>query len=543
MSDNSQNSNSDQDLDTIPEETPTKGENINRFGLGTLAVFQFALALISVILLNFLSCTNHKRIDLTRHADFTLAQTTQQYLESPEVRSRQLPIKMIAVVKQSSPYYLRLRAQLENYRRFSDNNIELEFIDPTHDRDRLQDFVTTYQRGVSANQRGIAAETILIDARNEISDAQSSPEDEKVDLAKHIRSIPVTSLFIEEIDRFNKKFISTWNDESLLTSYLVSAVEGTPRRFYFIVDKARIDAQAKGTPAWKNFQSLLLQQNIELKPLQISATERIPDDAEGIAIIAPSFDFDEREITTLKEYWDRTSSSFFITLDPEAKLKLFKSFLREYGISPQDNRVITTSNSGQTLTAARAFFTQGPETNKGLAHQATQLDGPSVGLEVMTTNDRLAIRNINPFPLIQASDGWWGESNYTQVNPTFDPREDQGVIKGAANATPVHIAAAVVRGLENDDTTTPLTSRMVVVGNTDFLRPENMREEMSYFTNSTINWLIGRESLIGIDPKPVFRKKITIQSVHKSFIDQLILIYLPVTALLIALVIWNSRRS
>ena len=129
------------------------------------------------------------------------------------------------------------------------------------------------------------------------------------------------------------------------------------------------------------------------------------------------------------------------------------------------------------------------------------------------------------------------------MNPTFDPREDQGVIKGAANATPVHIAAAVVRGLENDDTTTPLTSRMVVVGNTDFLRPENMREEMSYFTNSTINWLIGRESLIGIDPKPVFRKKITIQSVHKSFIDQLILIYLPVTALLIALVIWNSRRS
>jgi hypothetical protein len=353
----------------------------------------------------------------------------------------------------------------------------------------------------------------------------------------------VKSLFIEEFDRFNKKFISTWNDESYLTSYLVSAVEGIPRRFYFIVDKAQIDDPNKGTPAWENFQSLLLAQNIQLSPLQISATKKIPEDAEGIAIIGPAFDFDEREIATLTEYWDRLSSSFFITLNPSAKLKNFKRFLREYGISPQDNRVMKVSKSGQSLTSARAFFTPGPEVNKGLAHQATQLDGPSSGLEVMSSNDRLAIRNITPFALLQAADGWWGESRYTELTPIFDPQEDQGIIKGAANPTPVNLAAAVVRGRQNSDITTPLTSRMVVIANTDFLRPENAREEMSYFINSTINWLAGRESLIGIGPKPVYRKKITVQSAHKSFIDQIILIYMPIASLLIGLVLWNSRRT
>jgi len=324
---------------------------------------------------------------------------------------------------------------------------------------------------------------------------------------------------------------------------LLSAVEGIPRRFYFIVDKARIDEQNKGTPAWKNFQSLLLAENIQLLPLQISATQKIPDDAEGIAIIGPAFDFDEREIATLTEYWDRQSASLFVTLSPGAKLKHFHRFLREYGISPQDNRLMRVSNSGKTLTSARAFFTQGPEVNKGLAHQATQLDGPSSGLEVMSTNDRLAIRNITPFALLQAADGWWGESKYTELNPSFDPREDQGIIEGAANPTPVHLAAAVVRGRQNSDLTNPLTSRMVVIANTDFLRPENAREEMSYFINSTINWLVGRESLIGIGPKPVYRKKITVQSAHKSFIDQITLIYLPLTTLLIGLVLWNSRRN
>ncbi|PQJ29170.1 Gldg family protein [Rubritalea profundi] len=517
-----------------PASSPVK--KINRFGLGSLAIFQLVLAVICVILLNFLSCTNNKRFDLTRHADFTLAETTTQYLASPEVLQRQLPIKMVAILKQKSPYYLQLRGQLENYQLFSGNNIELEFIDPTLDRDRLQDFVTTYQRDITE-------ETILIDARNTIADAKLSPEEEKIDLVKHIRTIPVKSLFIEEFDRFNKKFISTWNDESYITSYLVSAVEGNPRRFYFIVDKARIDEANKGTPAWKNFQSLLLAQNIQLSPLQISSTLEIPDDAEGIAIIGPAFDFSEHEIGKLTEYWGRESASLFITLDPSAKLKHFNRFLREYGISPQDNRVMSVSKSGQSLTSARAFFTQGPEVNKGLAHQATQLDGPSLGLEVMSTNDRLAISNISPFSLLKAADGWWGESKYTELNPSFDPREDQGVIKGAVNPTPVNLAAAVVRGRQNSDLTNPLTSRMVVIANTDFLRPENAREEMSYFINSTINWLVGRESLIGIGPKPVFRKKITVQSAHKSFIDQIILIYMPFASLLFGLVLWNSRRS
>ncbi|MGJ8673172.1 DUF7088 domain-containing protein [Rubritalea sp.] len=520
-------------------ETPkVKAKAINRFGIGTLALFQLALALLSVVLLNFLSCTNHQRFDLTRYEDFTLSQTTKQYLEGPEVRVRQTPIKIVAVLYQQSPYYLRLRAQLENYRRYSDKAIQLEFIDPKLDVDRLQDFVNTYNREMS----DLSEETILIDARDSLSQAEISAEEEQIQLTKHIRTIPVKDLFIEEIDRFNNTFIAAWNDEAYITSNLVSAIEGTPRRFYFIIDKARIDERSNNSPAWKTFQSMLRAQNVELLPLQISTTNKIPADAEGVAIIGPAFDFDKKEITTLEEYWDRPSAAVFVTLDPAAKLKNFKRFLRDYGISPQDNRIINVQN-GNTLTSARAFFAQGPMINKGLAHQATQFDGPSSGLDVLTENDRLTIRNITPFSLIQASDGWWGESRYDELNPSFDPKEDQGVIPNSQNPTPVHIAAAVVRGIENDDNTNPLTSRMVVIANTDFLQPANMREELNYFINSAINWLIGRDALIGIDPKPVYRKKITIESSHKSLIDQCILVYLPILSLLIALIIWNSRRT
>lgn len=511
-------------------ESKKQVSTINRFSIGSAAILQIALAIVAVVALNFLSCTNHKRLDLSRHTDFSLAETSLQYLQSPEVKERSQAIKIIAVVKQSSPYYLRIKAQLENYRRHSNNAIVVEHIDPIHDRDRLLEFTTTYQRK-------IAAESILIDARD------AEEDDAAPDLVKHIRSFSVDSLFTQEIDRFHKKYISSWNDEAIITTSLVSAVEGTPRRFYFIVDKARIDEQSKGTPAWKNFQRMLNEQNIELLPIQISNTSKIPDDAEGLAIIGPAFDFDPQEIAVLNEYWDRNSASIFITLDPNAKLKNLKRFLREYGVTPLDNRIISKNKLGKTLTSARAFFSQGPEATLGLAHQSTKFDGPSLGLDIQLDNDRLAIRNITPFPLIQAADGWWGESRYTEPNPSFNPREDQGIIQGAANPTPAHIAAAVVRGRLNSDKTSPLASRLVVMGNTDFLRPENEREELNQFLNSTVNWLAGREALIGVPPKSVLRQKITLEPKHKSLIDRITLIYLPLGLLFIALILWNSRRN
>lgn len=516
-------------------ESKEKTVSINRLGIGTLAVVQIAFALISVILLNYLSCTNHKRLDLSQNADFSLSSTTTQFLTGENISKRPTPIKFVAVLKQSSPYYLRLRAQLENYERQSNNNIKLEFVDPIRDPDRTQEVSTTYQRNLSE-------EIILIDARSETLDSETSKKDAQLDLATHVRSVPVKSLFIEEIDRFNERFISTWRDEDLLTSYLLSAIEGKPRRFYFIVDKSQIDAKTQGTPAWKTYQQLLLSQNIQLIPLKIAETQSVPDDAEGLALIGPSFDFDDREIETLRQYWDRNSAAIFITLDPSAKLINLRRFLREYGITPQDDRVISTEN-GQTLTSTRAFFNQGPLVNRELAFKSTQLDGATASLEVLSDNDRLNIKNIRPFPLIQASEGWWGETKYLEPNPTFDPQEDKGSTADSPRQVPVHIAAAVVRGLENDDRTSPLTSRMIVIGNTEFLKPDNMREELTYFVNSSINWLVGREDLIGIGPKPVNRQKITLLSAHKSFIDQIILIYLPVFSLFIALVLWNSRRS
>lgn len=501
-------------------------KSVARISLSAKAIFQLTLVVLITVFANFLGCTEHKRFDLTKKASFTLADSTKQLLTSEQMSSRSDKIKMVAIIKSSNPHYLRIRALLDEIQRVSNKQVIMEFVDPIKDLDRTQELANTYSHTFTE-------EIIFVDARPS-SPSELSDEALSQSIANHVRYIPANKLYVSDIDRYNKEVIIGWQDEASVSTAILSAIEGKPRKFYFLVDKSQIDAQAGGTPPWKTLEALMRRQNIVLTDLQLSSTERIPDDAEGVALIAPRYDLDERELSVIKEYWDRNSSSLFITLDPSAKLNKLNAFLRSYGITPQDDRVITRKNQ-QTLTSARTIMIRGPEITVQLGEKPSQMDGPSCSLEVRFDDDKLINRRIAAFPLIRAAKGWWGETKYKEDSPEFDYRED--------NVEPLYLAAAIVKGLENKDTTMELTSKLVILGNSQFLNPTNMRDEMTDFMNNTLNWLVGREELLGNGPKPVFRRKLTIEPEHQSRLNLAAYIILPAITLILAFIAWYSRRS
>lgn len=527
---------------------------IQRMGRSFTVGLQLLLFLIVIISANYLSCARHKRIDLTERKEFTLSDRTEKLLSSNAVQKRESPIRIIAVIRRASPHFSRIHNLLDEYQSHGGKAVTLEFVDPARQTDRTLEIANTY------NQPYIE-DMIIVDGRNTLPTAQTgqeatttgndpssteaSPSDatspssqpeslkeKQQQLSAHVRTVRVKDLYIEEVDQFKQRFIASWQDEDVISSSILGSIEGTPRKVYFATDKSNLEA-SDGRPAWQVLANMLWQQNIQLTPMRLADIDRIPDDAEGLALIAPQYDLDERELKVVTEYWDRPQSSILVTLDPNAKLNQLRIFLRNYGITPRTDRVITVQ-SKQTLSNVRALFTRGPDVNLDLGGKSTVFDGQTCSLEVRENDDLLTNRRIVPIALIQAADGWWGETRFKSENPTFNPEED--------TPSPVYISAAVLRGQANSDATANLLSKMVVIGNTDFLSSNNTRPEQADFVKSSVNWLMGREELIGIGPRKLYRHKITLLDSHSTFINQLVLIFLPAIAILTSLIVWNIRR-
>ena len=292
---------------------------------------------------------------------------------------------------------------------------------------------------------------------------------------------------------------------------------------------------------WVLFQDLMVvieKQNIALVPIKLSDIDRIPEDAQGVALVAPEYDLDEeREMPMLREYWERPRSALLVILDPAHRPPNLRSFLREHGVSPRDDRILTVTN-GRRLSDVRATFTFGAALNRihaDLMGKSTVFEGSTTSLDVREGAEDLVVRGIFPIALVEAAEGYWGETRYTEEDPSYDERED--------TARPLYLAACVIRGNETRDEIAGLSSRLTVVGNVDFLHPDNQHPEQVDFLRNTTNWLIGREALIGIGPRPIQQYKLNLVPAQISFVNRLNLIILPGLLLVIALLVWNARRA
>ena len=94
----------------------------------------------------------------------------------------------------------------------------------------------------------------------------------------------------------------------------------------------------------------------------------------------------------------------------EAPPKL-RTFLRDNGITPRKDRVISRENDS-LVTSARGVFSKGIAFTRELAGQATEFGGASSSLAVREGAEALLNRRIYPMSLIDVPAGFWGETKF-----------------------------------------------------------------------------------------------------------------------------------
>lgn len=507
----------------------------NRVGIGFFSILQIILALAALVFANYLASQNRLRTDLSRTTDYTLSSSTENYLKSDAITKRERPVKMTMVFRRATPFPFidRVRALVDEYTRISGQQVELEVIDPLRSPDRTQQFAATYNLT-------LVSDLILIDARpDEETPIITEMKTGTPALNPHITLALAGEMLTYIMDESGQRRPDAFRGEDLITARFVEAVEGKPRNLLFLADKSRIDSDGENSP-WSNLAATLRFQNIRLIQANLSSINEIPTEVEGIAIIAPKYDFTDEEITKLNAYWNAPRSAILILLEANFCPPKLRSFLRSKGVTPRRDRIITMSD-GRVVTTARGNFTHGIPFLKDLAGQSAVFEGASSSLEIREGAPDLSMKKISPVPLVTILPNFWGEADFgkntdgAKEGETFDPIRD----------TPpkLHIAAAITRGAANDDRYSADTSRMVVLSTTDFLNPNRQRAENIDFLSSASNWLIRRESLTGLSPKPIGVYMLPLLDAQVSFINRLNLFFAPIFFLLLGAIVFSTRRA
>jgi len=513
--------------ETPPEPKAKKpARPLNRWGTGTLSLLQIIFLAILLLALNYLSAKYHRQLDLSREGKYTLSARTTSYLGGKDLKDRAKPVKWIMAFRRSSPFYENVRALADEYSRLSGDKIQLEVVDPLRSSDRTQEVTATY--GLP-----LTKDLIIMDAR--LDDSLVSNQDKQGNriLNPNVKIVVADDLAVFTTDTESKRKISGSRIEDVLTGRLREAIQGRARLMYFLADKSRLDAEGENSPL-KALSETLLFQNVELRGLSLAGADKIPDDAEGVALVAPRYDLTDAELAVLEKYWNKPRAAMLVLLSAGETPPKLRMFLRANGVTPRKDRIIAKGKDS-LITTARGMFTPGIDFTKDFSLLGTSFEGATSSMEVREAAEDLLNHQIYPMALIQADEGYWGETKFGEKNVAFDEKED--------NKGPLFMAAAVTRGAAGNDKFAEDTSRMIVISNTDFLDPSRKRAENMDFLAASVNWIVNRQVLAGIGPRPFGIFRLPLLDAQVSFINRVNLFFLPVFLLMAGAMVWSSRRA
>lgn len=487
-----------------------------------LAWINLLLLAIIVFACNYIGCHEYGRKDLTEEQKYTISERTINVLSSDRVQKREKPIRIIFAFQRSTKNYERMYSLLEEYKRYGDGKVLVECIDPVRQPNRAREISRIY--GVDFNQN-----LCVVDARKDHTIQLRTFEEDKSD-RKHVRIRPGASFIkYDTLPDGSRRAVALMMDE-VLCSALTEAVEGDMRQMYVVEGKGGVSRDDQ--TLLEGLGSIANSLNVQLSWINLNGLETLPENAEGLIIISPVTDFTEEEMLTIKHYWEKDGrNAIFMALNPaNTNLPRLYRFLREQGIRPNSDRVLLRDRK-RAYYDISAVFPKSLNCTRSFWNGTTHVEGESMSLTLEHADQNEAnIRRLTLYPLLMTDAEYYGETR-PGLNPVFTPTEDR--------EGPLCLEAAVTRGSANDPNN---LSTMIVLGNVSMLSKENARTEQQDYMRTLWAWMCSRPEYAGKSANHDLTMKIDLNRHTRSAIEHITLIIMPLLALLIALIIWNTRR-
>jgi ABC-type uncharacterized transport system involved in gliding motility auxiliary subunit len=485
---------------------------IGRIRIGLNVLVQIILILFLAAMVNSFAFKHFKRWDFSRDQKYALSDKTKRFLETLKGKMR-----ITVFFSPNTPISADVQNLLTEYQYAAKGKIDVEQIDPERNLSRAKELFDKY--------KVVTDESLLVldyDGRN------------KTVKASEMADIDQSGMSLGEGPR-----VAAFKGEQAVTGAMIDLVEGKKKTLGYVTGHKEPALSAPTSPI-SLLKTFIENENIKFQELNLLDQAAIPPDMNAVMIVGPQYDFSDREMKLLRDFWDK-QGRILVLVDPAANTPRLRAFLDEVGVKINDDRLMVFVRTGiQELALTRDVqvrFLGDSSITKRLADvQAIFVGGTS---SLTLEANRLRSTNIRLEPLIQAEKGYFAETDYN----TDDQAKLQADAQKAGNS-PLTIAASVEKGGSADTRVQVNSARLVAISNATFVQDSAIMQDQAAldFVSGAVNWLLSREQLIGIAPKIPKPLTFSLDPEALRRLRWIVLLLMPLIPAAIGTIVWWQRR-
>jgi ABC-type transport system involved in multi-copper enzyme maturation permease subunit len=481
-----------------------------RAATGWNACVAVALAALLTGMVNHLSVRHYVRMDLTTGSRHTLAERTLQILTHLPV-----PVQATLVGAASQPVCGDLLRVLQRYADVSPR-VTVRHVDPDRDLMRTKELAQKY---------GLREGDVLI-----------------LEAQDRYRIMPLKSIAVSRGGAAPPGI--TADSEQIVSSAIHWITQPSFPVVYFAAGHGERDIKDFDRHAgYSEIARRIAQDGATVKLVTLGEGVAISNECAALIVAGPARRYASGEVAVIRDYLGRGGRALFL-LDAGVTTGL-EDLLGEWGVRLAMDRVLDQSVQGKRgagpRSAGEVYVSQygtHPITRKLNGMITTfclprSVEPSEPAQTLVNVTDRADKPRVTV--LASSSAHGWADSDPDQTPPQFD--------EGYDRPGPVPIAVAVEKGVPAGINVEIRPSRIVVVGDSQFVSNGNLTGGNSDFFMNAVNWLMDQETLITAAGRPHNVFDLRLDRKQKALAFMLIVMGIPALAGCLAGVVGIWRRD
>ena len=310
--------------------------------------------------------------------------------------------------------------------------------------------------------------------------------------------------------------------------------ESKKPKVYFLKGHGERDTEDQNPySGYSGIAQQIRRDNVDVDQFAFGEKQAVPEDADALIVAGPSKRLSPREIDALRAYMEK-QGRLAILLDSTSDGGL-GGFLQAWGVKAGDDVVIDPTRTLSGLELFVSDYAQHPIT-RGLKGVSSILYLPrSIEPGAEQGGESGLADKPRVVSLASCSAEGWAEADLDQKPTKYDAARDR---KG-----PISVAVAVEKGPVEGVDVAIRPTRMVVLGDADFAANGALTGGNVDLFLGALNWLIEREHLLAIAPKPVEETRLVITQAQLGMLFWVVVAGIPGAIALAGGLVWFRRRA